>query len=135
MAATVSECPWSLPLLEDVHIGAAPTASADPTGIWLGMMPAGYGPDSCRLVDNPPQFALVVLECGNNSMPGEPTHARYALSADPGAVSDVFGGYAKLPFRSPIPCGSGDTAAGTWSEQGRHGRWLGRMQHLRGLPK
>jgi hypothetical protein len=98
-------------------IGAAPTASADPYGKLVGMMPAGYGPDSCRLVDNPPQFALAVLDCGNNSLPGGPTHARYALSADPGAVLAVFGGYAKLPFRSPVPCGSGDTAGGTWSNK------------------
>ena len=96
-------------------ISAAPTASADPYDDLIGMLPPGYGPDSCHPIDNPPKAALALLECGPNSLPGGPSHARYLLYADPALVSSIFGGITKEPDRTLIPCFRGDTAApGNW---------------------
>lgn len=96
-------------------MSAAPTASADPYDDLIGMLPPGYGPDSCHPIDNPPKAALALLECGPNSLPGGPSHARYLLYGDPGLVSNIFGGLAKQPERTLIPCFRGDTAsAGSW---------------------
>jgi serine/threonine kinase PknH len=94
-------------------MSAAPTASADPYDDLIGMLPPGYGPDSCHPI--PPKAALALLECGPNSLPGGPSHARYMLFDDPAFVSKIFGGITKEPDRTLIPCFPGDTAVpGSW---------------------
>ncbi len=96
-------------------IAAAPTASADPIDQLWGMLPSGYGPDSCH-PDND-QLAAV-LECpGGNSLPGAPTGARYLLFRDLGDMRRSFDVAVKEPTRQIVPCEEGAPAVvGRWND-------------------
>lgn len=95
-------------------INAAPVANADPMGDLMGMLPAGYGPDSCQ----PGEVLagmLARVQCGPNSLPGGPFDASYALFSNPDAMEQGFaniynsysvwtpcpGGQSKLPAHYP----------------------------------
>ncbi len=108
-------------------IGAAPTASADPENQLRGMLPAGYGPDSCQPADNPPVHGepLAALECWNNSMPGGPTYAYYSLHTNHDMLNDAFwnernGSRQAYAWFEPCPGwqGSGPPAPATWHHDG-----------------
>lgn len=94
-------------------VGVAPTASADPTSDLMGMLPAGYSQGVCRPVENPPPVALAAVDCGNNSLPGGPTHARYILYPDAGTMMIDFRSFFNTPMFREQPCPGMDSAVPT----------------------
>lgn len=102
-------------------IGVAPTASAGPIEQLWGMLPPGYGPDSCHPVED--QLAAV-LECpGGNSLPGGPTGGRYLLFRDLGELQKSYDVAVNEPTRPRVPCEEGLPAAAIrWNDA--HDGWL-----------
>lgn len=101
-------------------VGAAPTASADASSDLMGMLPAGYAEGVCHPVGNPPSAALAAVDCGTNSLPGGPTHARYILYPDAATMMSDFRSFFNTPMFQPAPCPGKDSAAPTpvWGESG-----------------
>lgn len=101
-------------------IGVAPTASADPIDQLRGMLPAGYGPDSCHPIED--QLATH-LECGQNSMPGGPANAGYLLFRNLGDLRKSYDVALKSPTRQIVPCEEGGPAAAIRWNNAKDG-WL-----------
>lgn len=83
-------------------IGVTPPAGADPSADLMGMLPAGYGSDSCEPADL--MGALAALNCRDNSLPGGPTYATYQLFGDRRGMHDAFAAYLKRPEWAPATC-------------------------------
>jgi serine/threonine-protein kinase len=90
---------------------ASPNASADEQKL-MGLLPAGYGPDSCQIVTNRPPSAAATVDCWNNSSPGGPA-ARYLLYPDTKALAASFHNRT-LKDITVTPCPNGATSPGNW---------------------
>lgn len=100
-------------------IALAPTASADPVADLLGVVPAGYGPQGCQVIDPPPPNQLVAVNCLNRVFPGGgPPSGSYALYGDPGAAESGFTAYFNnKDLFQPLPCpGTVGVGPSKWGE-------------------
>ena len=101
-----------------VAVGTAPSAGADPYDQLRGLLPAGYGSDSCKPAQ--PDFlgegALAGLNCRDNSLPGGPTYALYELFANPNALANQFQNDVSARHPHPIPCPGGQPSPGSWHD-------------------
>lgn len=99
-----------------IVLGAAPRASADPYDQLMGLLPGGYGSDSCKPaeLDYPPPGALAALQCRDNSLPGGPTYAFYQLFADPNSLAAQFGNDVSARHPRPLQCPGGQPSPGSW---------------------
>jgi hypothetical protein len=113
-------------------VGVAPTATADPYDDLRSMLPAGYNPGSCRTIDEQYEAVLAALACFDNSLPGGPHNAVYALYADPDRlVNDFSDALARLEI---VPCPGGAPSPGDWGH-GTTGAPLGQVACLAGKNK
>lgn len=92
-------------------VGAIPPAGADPSADLTGMLPSGYGSDSCEPADS--TGALAAVSCRDNSLPGGPTSATYWLFGDDTALRDAFAAYLKRPDRVPAACPGRESSEAT----------------------
>lgn len=89
-------------------VGAVPPAGADPSSDLMGMLPSGYGSDSCEPAD--PGRALAAATCRDNSLPGGPTFATYWLFGDDTALRDAFAAHLERPDWVPATCPGRESA-------------------------
>lgn len=83
-------------------VSVIPTAGADPSADLMGMLPSGYGSDSCAPADS--TGALAAVTCRDNSLAGGPTYAAYWLFGDDTALRDAFAAYLMRPDWAPATC-------------------------------
>jgi hypothetical protein len=88
-------------------IGMAPAANADPMADLMGMLPGGYDQGVCQpagpsSVVRP--AAIATVDCGPNSLPGGPSHARYVLYPDNDTLIDEYNGALNMSGFSHVPC-------------------------------
>lgn len=94
--------PFAAAVVAVLAVGGAAPAGADPTADLMGLLPAGYGSDSCKPIDAPE--ALAAVTCSDNSLPGGPTSATYWLFADHAAMDDAFSAYVHSPNWADATC-------------------------------
>ena len=110
-------------------VATAPGASADPMSDLIGMLPAGFAPESCHGTPNPVPHMLAGLEC--TPVPGVVPGGKFEVFPDVDSLNhqfdvDFHGTYFKALTCPGAPgIGPGDlTAASGWKGRLACG-WMG----------
>jgi serine/threonine-protein kinase len=92
------------------------TATGDLEGQLLSLVPPGYPGGTCTSATPKPNTvwsdALAVVDCDQNTNPGGPSKARYALFANPSVLKDATDAVIKLLTLATCPGGTNNPE--TW---------------------
>ncbi|HEY7050833.1 MAG TPA: hypothetical protein VH496_01680 [Mycobacterium sp.] len=89
----------------------------------IGILPSGYGPNSCQPVTKRPTNAIATVDCGQNSGQGGPALARYSLYPDSQSLEASFTNRT-LNDITVVSCPNGNASPGKW-HYGAQGETVG----------
>jgi serine/threonine kinase PknH len=91
------------------------TPAGDLEGQLLGIVPPGYPSGACTSATPKPNTvwsdALAMVDCDQNTKPGGPSKARYALFPNPNVLKDAFDADIKLLQMATCPGGTANPEA------------------------
>ncbi len=112
-------------------MAAAPPVHADPYGDLWSLLPAGYDTGSCQPIDEEYPAVRAALECVDNSLPGGPRRASYALYVDAKRLAEDFQRHIAVvpPYWAGVPCPGWETGetTGTWTHTDNPNLTAGRL--------
>jgi serine/threonine kinase PknH len=82
----------------------------------MGLIPPGYGPNSCQGVTPPATNAVATVDCANNTAAGGPTIARYSLFSDQQGLDNAFNSLSSaVTVQSTCPDGTPSPNSWHWN--------------------